>query len=75
MNTYNLSNSFIPVSFTPYRHKQYGTKIGNKINFLQVENPVSIYVCTRTGFFTNDNEPGRIKNATHNTFPKLTYLF
>jgi hypothetical protein len=38
MNTYNLNNSFVPVSFTPYRHKQYGTKIGNKINFLQVEN-------------------------------------
>jgi hypothetical protein len=25
-----------------------------------------------TGYFTSDNEPGGIENATHNTFPKLT---
>jgi hypothetical protein len=24
---------------------------------------------------TNDNEPGGIENGTHNTFPKLTWLF
>jgi hypothetical protein len=23
-----------------------------------------------TGYFTSDNEPGGIENATHNTFPK-----
>jgi hypothetical protein len=29
-----------------------------------------------TGYFTSDNdEPGGIENATHNTFPKLTRLF
>jgi hypothetical protein len=28
-----------------------------------------------TGYFTSDNEPGGIENATHNTFPKLTPLF
>jgi hypothetical protein len=28
-----------------------------------------------TGYFTSDNEPGEIGNATHNTFPKLTWLF
>jgi hypothetical protein len=27
-----------------------------------------------TGYFTSDNEPGGIENATHNTFPKLTLL-
>jgi hypothetical protein len=27
-----------------------------------------------TGYFTID-EPGGIENATHNTFPKLTWLF
>jgi hypothetical protein len=27
------------------------------------------------GCFTSDNEPGGIENATHNTFPKLTWLF
>jgi hypothetical protein len=26
-----------------------------------------------TGYFTNDSEPGGIENATHNTFPKLTW--
>jgi hypothetical protein len=28
-----------------------------------------------TGYFPSDNEPGEIENATHNTFPKLTWLF
>jgi hypothetical protein len=28
-----------------------------------------------TGYFMNDNEPSGIENATHNTFPKLTWLF
>jgi hypothetical protein len=28
-----------------------------------------------TGYFTSDNEPGGIENATHNTFPKLTCLY
>jgi hypothetical protein len=28
-----------------------------------------------TGYFTSDNEPGGIENATHNTLPKLTRLF
>jgi hypothetical protein len=34
-----------------------------------VNNPVG------TEYFTSDNEPGGIENATHNTFPKLTWLF
>jgi hypothetical protein len=25
------------------------------------------------GYFTSDNEPGGIENATHNTLPKLTF--
>jgi hypothetical protein len=32
-----------------------------------------IIVCT--GFFTSDNEPDEIENATHNTFAKLTWIF
>jgi hypothetical protein len=28
-----------------------------------------------TGYFTSDSEPGGIENATHNTFPQLTWLF
>jgi hypothetical protein len=28
-----------------------------------------------TGYFTCDNEPDGIENATHNTFPKLTWIF
>jgi hypothetical protein len=28
-----------------------------------------------TGYFTSDNEPEGIENATHNTFPKLTWIF
>jgi hypothetical protein len=27
---------------------------------------------TYTGYFTTDNEPDKIENATHNTFVKLT---
>jgi hypothetical protein len=27
------------------------------------------------GYFTSDNEPGGIENATHNTFAKLTWIF
>jgi hypothetical protein len=26
-----------------------------------------------TGYFTSDNDPDRIENATHNTFAKLTW--
>jgi hypothetical protein len=28
-----------------------------------------------TGYFTSDDDPGGIENATHNTFPKLTWFF
>jgi hypothetical protein len=28
-----------------------------------------------TGYFTSDNEPDGIENATHNTFAKLTWIF
>jgi hypothetical protein len=28
-----------------------------------------------TRYFTSDNEPGEIENATHNTFPKLRVGF
>jgi hypothetical protein len=27
-----------------------------------------------SGYFMSDNEPSGIENATHNTFPKLTWL-
>jgi hypothetical protein len=30
--------------------------------------------CT-AGYFTSDNEPDGIENATHNTFAKLTWIF
>jgi hypothetical protein len=34
---------------------------------------VLILSVTYTGYyFTRDNEPGGIENATHNTYPKLT---
>jgi hypothetical protein len=33
------------------------------------------YLVWYTGYFTSDNEPGGIENATLNTFPKLTRLF
>jgi hypothetical protein len=26
-------------------------------------------------YLTSDDDPGGIENATHNTFPKLTWLF
>jgi hypothetical protein len=29
----------------------------------------TIFAMTYTGYFANDNEPGGIENATHNTFP------
>jgi hypothetical protein len=32
-------------------------------------------VLSHTGYFTSDNEQSGIKNATHNTFPKLKWLF
>jgi hypothetical protein len=28
-----------------------------------------------TGYFTSDNEPDGIENATHSTFAKLTWMF
>jgi hypothetical protein len=28
-----------------------------------------------TGYFTSDNEPDGIENATHNTLAKLTWIF
>jgi uncharacterized membrane protein len=28
-----------------------------------------------TGYFTSDNEPDRIENATHNTFTTPTWMF
>jgi hypothetical protein len=36
---------------------------------------LSVKTFVFTGFFTSDNEPGGIENATHNTFPTLTWLF
>jgi hypothetical protein len=38
---------------------------------LQVNFSTTVY----TGYFTSNNEPGGIENATHSTFPKLTWLF
>jgi hypothetical protein len=32
----------------------------------------SFLLKTNAGYSRNDNEPGGIENATHNTFPKLT---
>jgi hypothetical protein len=34
-----------------------------------------ILLLTNTGYFTSDNEPDGIENATHNTFAKLTWTF
>jgi hypothetical protein len=34
-----------------------------------------LYILYYTGYFTSDNEPDRIENATHNTFATLTRIF
>jgi hypothetical protein len=39
--------------------------------FIRVKFIIKIY----TGYFPSDNEPDGIENVTHNTFPKLIWIF
>jgi uncharacterized protein YcsI (UPF0317 family) len=59
----------ITCCFQHIMHKIYGTTFKNR--HLHVLWNVIMYY---TGYFTSDNEQGVIENATHNTFPKLTWL-
>jgi hypothetical protein len=46
----------------------FGTEPENSLNFKNG------YLHINTRYFTSDNQPNGIENATHNTLPKLTWL-
>jgi hypothetical protein len=48
------------------------TRILERSRTLEAGVKIVVLFIYYTGYFTNDNEPGGIENATHNTFPKLT---
>jgi hypothetical protein len=62
------------------KKKLYATKHHKIYNYnyshvsYQYNNEIG-FICVKeedTGYFTSDNEPGGIENATRNTFAKLT---
>jgi hypothetical protein len=65
-------NTKTPQFFKGSKNKISGTQAAVKNSLFYTLEREKLYY---TGYFTSDNEPDEIENATHNTFAKLTRIF